>query len=207
MNDSTKFFKSISIYTVVITVALIIFRILSFFIQLNAGIYGRLFILAYNIALILAFWGFTQKKINVAFYTVKTAFLFTFSYFILEATSFSLAILAGTQATPKWEAIDIAAKSDLTVYTAVIGRSLCFVGSLLMMIALVLYGVAALSGKKINKTVSIFSFIYLISLLIYTIGRFGGINAIYQIGRPLHSFIPPITILIIGLWLWKGKED
>ena len=201
-----SFFKNIGILVVTVCVIVLGYRVMRLFYPIDAGVYWRLFSLVYIIALLMVFWAWTQKKIRTHPALVKTGFVFVFAYFILEAAGTSLNILAGIQATPGWSNLDQTNLASFMTLTAVFGRSLCFVGNILFLVGLIMFGLSTLRRAGMEKVVSASCFAYFIILFIYTAGRFGGIEPVYQVIRPFYLFAPPLAILLIGLWLLSKEE-
>ena len=103
--------------------------------------------------------------------------------------------------------MDETLRQSFLIYTAVIGRSMCFGANILLLVGLILFGLATWRGSGSEKAASSFMFLYFITLLVYTVSRFGGLNDIYQVARYFYLFIPPLCLLLIGVWLWRGQRE
>lgn len=207
MNSNQSFFRMIAVYVVSISTAMIVYRISRYLFGFGLGNLWMYFILAYLISLVLAFWGLTLKKSEKTQVWVKSGFLFAFAYFILDLASALLRILAGTQVNPAWAGMDEAMRTSLVTFSSVAGASLCFGANILLLVGLVFFGIATSRGKAFEKVLTLLILLYFVVLLTYTVSRFGRIDAVYQVIRHIYVFVPPVTHLLIGLWLWKGKEQ
>lgn len=220
MNFSVHFFRSVAISSILSALTTLLLMLLPRFYQAPASFEegialrfnswyfaGQCIYFVHPFLVITAAWGVVARKWRTSTGSVTLGFLFFVLWAFTEAAQQALSLWANNFAWREGYATASDETMKLIFRTHIIGfgaiwDALFFLLLTGFFLSNVLFGIATMQGKGLERIVSICFFMGAFLTLLSLLGNYGGLTSLSYGMRWLYPFVQPLARLIIGIWLW-----